>query len=394
MGTADDVTPRFPSAPRYSFPARFGMSLATAAMRALASGVTPSGWRQHQQRIASSSGAATSSRGLPFATDVVVPGRSRRDIGFAPPDVAPPLESEVRALASFVADAERLLVITGAGVSTESAIPDYRSPRGAYSRNFKPMTHQDFMRSEENRRRYWARSFVGWNRFAERTVPNAAHDAIAALQREGHVWRLITQNVDRLHQRAGADPVLELHGTTHEVVCLACGDVTPRRTLQRALARLNPEMARRLLEEEEEQSASKKKNTTAGSSAQRPDGDAEMDASDAAAFSVPACASCRGGPLKPAVVFFGDGVPAATHASAAEASAGADAVLIVGSSVSTFSAFRLVRDAARRGAPVAILNAGETRCDDVATLKVERLVGETMPLVLDAVRRVEMYGYC
>ena len=298
-----------------------------------------------------------------------VPSRRRP---LTAPDCDDATAEEVRALADFISRSERLLVITGAGVSTESSVPDYRSPRGSYSVGFKPMTHQDFLRADENRRRYWARSFVGWKRFAERTRPNPAHDALAALQREGHVWRLITQNVDRLHHAAGSEDVLELHGTTHEVICLACGVVSPRRRMQKILERLNPDLidaaealagAPIRVPADESDEADGSDDSVRFRAAQRPDGDAEIDARRAATFEVPPCASCGGGPLKPRVVFFGDGVPAPVVAEATAASEGADAVLVVGSSVSTFSAFRLVRDAAARGAPVAVLTAGETRVD-------------------------------
>ena len=357
---------------------------------ALASGVTPAGWRQHRRRL---------EQMVPHR-ESAVPSRRRP---LTAPDCDDATAEEVRALADFISRSERLLVITGAGVSTESSVPDYRSPRGSYSVGFKPMTHQDFLRADENRRRYWARSFVGWKRFAERTRPNPAHDALAALQREGHVWRLITQNVDRLHHAAGSEDVLELHGTTHEVICLACGVVSPRRRMQKILERLNPDLidaaealagAPIRVAADEADEADDSDDSFRFRAAQRPDGDAEIDARRAATFEVPPCASCGGGPLKPRVVFFGDGVPAPVVAEATAASEGADAVLVVGSSVSTFSAFRLVRDArGEGGAPVAVLTAGETRVDPLATLKVERLAGETLPRVLEAVRREQMWGY-
>jgi NAD-dependent deacetylase sirtuin 4 len=156
------------------------------------------------------------------------------------PDAPPPSATQVAALSDFIAHARKLLVITGAGISTESGVPDYRSPGGAYSTGFKPMTHQEFLSGDVARRRYWARSFAGWRAFAERTRPNAAHAALAAMQRAGRVHALITQNVDRLHQAAGATEVLELHGTTHRVVCLACGADSCRRELQTQLAAMNP----------------------------------------------------------------------------------------------------------------------------------------------------------
>ena len=310
------------------------------------------------------------------------------------PDCEPATAEEIASLASFIGSKERLLVITGAGCSTESNIPDYRSPTGAYSSGFKPMTHQDFLKTEANQRRYWARSFVGWRRFAEQTAPNDAHRAIAELQRESNVWRLITQNVDRLHQVAGAADVLELHGSTHDVQCLACGAVSCRRRLQRRLADLNPRLAAaadaaidpRSGEAPYDDGATPSRGLDSGTPnlRTRPDGDVELDGELVVDFVVPPCETCNRGPLKPAVVFFGDGVPAATAEEARAMSDGCDGVLIVGSSVSTFSAFRLVRDAHMRGVPVAVLTCGWTRVDEMASVKVEKLAGEVLPRVVEA----------
>ena len=299
------------------------------------------------------------------------------------PDCGPPTVAEVNALAEFIARADRLLVITGAGVSTESNVPDYRSPNGAYSTGFKPMTHQEFLKGARQQARYWARAFVGWRRFAECTVPNAAHYALADAQRRGQVWRLITQNVDRLHHAAGSEDALELHGTTHEVVCVACGDVRHRRRFQLELRDANPAFAVSAAVSE----------TSFSENKTRPDGDVELAAAAYETFVVPDCRACGAGPLKPRVVFFGDSVEPATHRAAKAASDGADAVLVVGSSVSTFSAFRLVRDAARRNVPVAILTKGETRADALASVKVERLAGQTLPLVMERALEMEKYGY-
>lgn len=327
------------------------------------------------------------------ATSEARANRSSRVFPATAPECDAPWVTEVNALAEFITRSKRLLVITGAGCSTESNVPDYRSPKGAYSTGFKPMTHQDFTKSEANQKRYWARSFFGWRRFAEQTAPNDAHRAVAALQEEKKIYRLITQNVDRLHQAGGSvpDSVLELHGTAHEVVCVRCEHVSPRPAFQKLLAELNPEIAKRAyadvsLDDTGEASVPKTLKT-------RPDGDVEVDGEIVPNFVVPKCKACGGGPLKPKVVFFGDSVPVETHARATEASQQCDAVLIIGSSVSTFSAFRLVRDAAARNVPVAILTKGETRADDLAQLKVEKLAGETLPLVLRAARRMEMYGY-
>ena len=319
------------------------------------------------------------------------------------PDCEPATAEEIASLASFIGSKERLLVITGAGCSTESNIPDYRSPTGAYSSGFKPMTHQDFLKTEANQRRYWARSFVGWRRFAEQTAPNDAHRAIAELQRESNVWRLITQNVDRLHQVAGAEDVLELHGSTHDVQCLACGAVSCRRRLQRRLADLNPRLAAaadaaidpRSGEAPYDDGATPSGGLDSGTPnlRTRPDGDVELDGELVVDFVVPPCETCNRGPLKPAVVFFGDGVPAATAEEARAMSDGCDGVLIVGSSVSTFSAFRLVRDAHARGVPVAVLTCGWTRVDEMASVKVEKLAGEVLPRVVERLRREELWGF-
>lgn len=320
------------------------------------------------------------------------------------PDCEPATAEEIASLASFIGSKERLLVITGAGCSTESNIPDYRSPTGAYSSGFRPMTHQDFLKTEANQRRYWARSFVGWRRFAEQTAPNDAHRAIAELQRESNVWRLITQNVDRLHQVAGAEDVLELHGSTHDVQCLACGDVSCRRRLQRRLADLNPRLAAaadaaidpRSGEAPYDDGATPPSgglDSETPNLRTRPDGDVELDGELVVDFVVPPCEKCKHGPLKPAVVFFGDGVPLATAEEARRASDGCDGVLIVGSSVSTFSAFRLVRDAHARGVPVAVLTCGWTRVDEMASVKVEKLAGEVLPRVVERLRREELWGF-
>ena len=320
------------------------------------------------------------------------------------PDCEPATAEEIASLASFIGSKERLLVITGAGCSTESNIPDYRSPTGAYSSGFRPMTHQDFLKTEANQRRYWARSFVGWRRFAEQTAPNDAHRAIAELQRESNVWRLITQNVDRLHQVAGAEDVLELHGSTHDVQCLACGAVSCRRRLQRRLADLNPRLAAaadaaidpRSGEAPYDDGATPPSGGLASETPNlrtRPDGDVELDGKLVVDFVVPPCEKCKHGPLKPAVVFFGDGVPLATAEEARRASDGCDGVLIVGSSVSTFSAFRLVRDAHMRGVPVAVLTCGWTRVDEMASVKVEKLAGEVLPRVVERLRREELWGF-
>ena len=244
-----------------------------------------------------------------------------------------------------------LVVLTGAGVSTDSGIPDYR---GAGAPVRTPMTISEFRSGPAARQRYWARAFLGWSRMGH-AEPNAAHRALAALDPD----LLITQNVDGLHEAAGSRRLVALHGRIAEVVCLDCGDVTPRAGLQERLAALNPGFGDSL-----------------GPLTDRPDFDVELD--DTAGFVVPECESC-GGILKPHVVFFGENVPQPTVARCFEAvdSLVEDdgALLVAGSSLTVMSGFRFVRRAARAGVPVVIVNRGATRADDLATYRLDTGVG-------------------
>jgi NAD-dependent deacetylase sirtuin 4 len=264
------------------------------------------------------------------------------------------------------------LVLTGAGCSTESNIPDYRGPQGAYTTGFKPMTHQAFMKSEDNRSRYWMRSYAGWHKFSN-VQPNDAHTSIAWLQSKGFINSVITQNVDRLHHKAGSphDAVLELHGTTHEVVCLTCKASTTREEMQRLLARYNASSVHGVL----------RSSTDADTNAhqQRPDGDVEVKGQG---FLVPPCPAC-GGILKPDVVFFGDSVPKDRSQRALELAQQAAYLLVVGSSVTVFSAFRLVKAAKENGAQIGILNFGNTRADDLADWIVEARAGHALSRVVE-----------
>jgi NAD-dependent deacetylase sirtuin 4 len=298
-------------------------------------------------------------------------------------------------LAAFVASARRLLVITGAGVSTDSGIPDYRSPqRPAY----KPLQHHEFVASERVRRRYWARSFVGFRTMRD-ARPNAAHAALAALERLGLAPAgLITQNVDRLHQRAGHADVLELHGTVHECECMACRATTAREAVQAEMAAANARWAglahrepgapalTSLTAVSEELGMIPPAANAGAKAGLRPDGDVELaDDSVYESFALPHCGSCGAALLKPMVTFHGGSVPPAVTADAAARARGCDAVLVAGSTLSTFSAFRLVRDAAARGAPVAIVNCGATRADALAALKLEERLGIVLPELVAAV---------
>jgi NAD-dependent SIR2 family protein deacetylase len=252
-------------------------------------------------------------------------------------------------LKAFVGLHERLFILTGAGCSTNSGIPDYRDADGAWKRT-PPVRFQAFVAEEATRRRYWARSMIGWRRFGQ-ALPNDAHHALARLEASGRSQMLLTQNVDRLHQAAGSRVVIDLHGRLDLVRCMACSAARPRADFQDDLVRLNASWADL-------------------DAAALPDGDAELDHVDFSGFAVPVCASC-GGVMKPDVVFFGESVPRDQVALAMEALEQADAMLVVGSSLMVYSGFRFAQAAAKRGIPIAAVNLGRTRADDLLTLKIE-----------------------
>lgn len=271
-------------------------------------------------------------------------------------------------LSEFIDRSKRLVVLTGAGCSTESGIPDYRSPGGAWTRH-KPIYYSAFVRSAEVRRFYWARSFRGWPRF-ERARPNAAHYALAELESQGRVHQLITQNVDDLHQEAGSRAVVQLHGRNRVVVCLECRAETPRAEMQERLAELNAQWL----------DSAPWDRLHADEADFAPDGDAEIAESLVGGFRVPECRRC-GGALKPAVVFFGETVPPEKVTHAMQRVDESDALLVVGSSLTVWSGFRFVKRAADRGVPIAIVNIGPTRGDDLAQIKIEGKCGEVLAAV-------------
>ena len=257
--------------------------------------------------------------------------------------------ANARALRTWVDRFERVFVLTGAGISTASGIPDYRDTDGAWKRP-PPVTYQAFVGDTATYRRYWARSFVGWPVFST-AQPNAGHHALAKFEHERRTSALVTQNVDTLHQRAGSRDVIDLHGRLDSTVCLSCGDQRPRDELQTRMIANNLGWRPR-------------------EAAAAPDGDADIDPSAVAAFAPPHCAIC-GGMLKPDVVFFGENVPRERYAQALAALHAADAVLVVGSSLMVYSGFRFARMGHERGMPVAILNRGQTRADALVDLKLE-----------------------
>jgi NAD-dependent SIR2 family protein deacetylase len=268
--------------------------------------------------------------------------------------------TECSALQEFVDQHRSLFILTGAGCSTCSGIPDYRDADGEWKRA-PPVTYQSFMSEDATRRRYWARGLLGWRRF-RRARPNDAHRALARLEAMGKSELLLTQNVDRLHQAAGSAQVIDLHGRLDLVACTGCGGRIPREELQRELDSLNGDWL--FLD-----------------AADAPDGDADLENADFASFAVPSCRRC-GGVLKPDVVFFGESVPRDRVDAAARHLARADAMLVVGSSLMVYSGFRFVQMAIRAGKPVAAVNLGRTRADEMLALKVERPCEEALAFLL------------
>lgn len=257
----------------------------------------------------------------------------------------------------------RLAVLTGAGCSTASGIPDYRGPE-TIKKERRPILYREFVGDAAARRRYWARSALGWPKIKS-ARPNQAHHTLAAWEEKGRLSGLITQNVDRLHRRAGSREVVDLHGALEEVICLGCRAVSSRDELQERLKERNPGWARYLPDERE---------------AIAPDGDVEIPAEITEAFEVPACREC-GGVLKPNVVFFGENVARPVVDRAWEMLFGAEMLLVLGSSLTVFSGYRFVRAAAKEEIPVGIINIGPTRGDGEASVRLEARVGEALKML-------------
>ena len=257
---------------------------------------------------------------------------------------------------AWLLSARRTLVLTGAGISTDSGIPDYRGPRGSLKKR-SPISFSQFMRDPGARQRYWARSAIGWP-IVSSVNPNPSHLAVANLEAAGIATGVVTQNVDGLHQRAGSRRVVELHGRLSRVVCLDCGNYEGREALQQRMLRDNPRWNQWQVEE-------------------APDGDAELPEELTREFAVPVCNRC-GGTLKPDVVFFGENVPAARVEDVYAWVSEAEALLVLGSSLKVYSGFRFVERAYRLGKPVAIVNLGETRADHIASLRINEPLSAVM----------------
>jgi NAD-dependent SIR2 family protein deacetylase len=272
------------------------------------------------------------------------------------------------ALRPFLKHHPRLFVLTGAGISTESGIPAYRDADGRWNRP-PPVFVHDFLTSPSVRRHYWARSMRGWA-VVSKAPPNVAHVALARLQGMGAVERLVTQNVDGLHQRAGSEDVIELHGNLLTVVCLECGASYSRQSIQRQMEVDNPE--------EMDNPDYRVPTAHVG-----PDGHAEADGELSQRFRMPQCARCEG-MLKPSVVFFGEGVPRDRVELARAALHCADALLVVGSSLKVYSGYRFCEWAHAMGKPIAAVNRGTTRADHLLALKVEQSCSAALCDALDA----------
>jgi NAD-dependent SIR2 family protein deacetylase len=253
-----------------------------------------------------------------------------------------------------------VLVLSGAGLSTESGIPDYRGETGTLRRH-TPMTYQDFVGSDEARRRYWARSHLGW-RSITGAHPNTGHHAVTALARHGYLSGVVTQNVDGLHHAAGTATLVEtveLHGSLDRVICLSCRETSPRAELDRRLREANPDFA-------------------ATATRINPDGDAELPDDLVRTFRPVPCTACGEGTLKPDVVFFGENVPRSRVDQCYRLVDGSDAVLVLGSSLTVLSGLRFVRHAAAAGTPVLIVNQGATRGDEHAAQRVDLPLGHAL----------------
>lgn len=291
------------------------------------------------------------------------------------PKFSPVKDSDLSKLKDFLDAHNNICVLTGAGISTESGIPDYRSEGvGIYARsNRRPVLYKDFCNSEDIRRRYWARNYVGWPRFSS-IKPNNTHAILKKLEDANKIRCIVTQNVDNLHSKAGSRKVIELHGTAFRVMCLNCDERICRYYLQDVFDRMNP-------------------NMIATCEMIRPDGDVELSQEQVEGFQVPPCENC-GGVLKPDIIFFGDNVPKQTVESVKYNVEHSDSLLILGTTLTTFSAYRIALQASSIGKPIAMLNIGKTRGDDLMSIKVEGKCGDVLSRIYTMIDQRENCAEC
>jgi len=277
---------------------------------------------------------------------------------------------DLNALFDLLQNRRRVFVLTGAGCSTESGIPDYRDHTGQWKQR-QPVQYREFVDKPEARRRYWARSMVGWRRFAA-AQPNPSHQALARLEDMGLVSQLVTQNVDRLHQKAGSRTVIDLHGRLDKVACLSCHRETARKAMQQRLEGENPQFA-----------------PTVAKAA--PDGDAHVADDAVGELAVPECEAC-GGVLKPTVVFFGESVPRARVTRAMQALLESDVMLVAGSSLMLYSGYRFCVAATERQIPIVAVNLGQTRADDQLSIKVQDSCATALPRLVEDLARLSLHN--
>jgi len=275
------------------------------------------------------------------------------------PKASDPSSKQLTNLQDFVDGCNKLLVISGAGLSTESGIPDYRSKDvGLYDRvKHRPMQHQDFIKNETGRRKYWARNYIGWDKFVT-LQPNSGHQKLAYWDKCGKLQWHVTQNVDGLCHKAGSRKLTELHGSMHRVVCMKCKTLSSRSDLQTQFSKLNSAWSAQIL-------------------GYGPDADAFLKDEDVINFELPECLHC-GGNLKPDVIFFGDSVPLATVDHVYEHVNQSDGVLVVGSSLHVWSSYRFVLHASQKFTPIVAINVGPTRADDLVELKIDSLCSKVL----------------
>ncbi|XP_076035109.1 NAD-dependent protein deacylase Sirt4-like [Oratosquilla oratoria] len=283
-------------------------------------------------------------------------------LAFVPKHEPCHLEAQER-LQNFIDSKQRLFIITGAGISTESGIPDYRSEGvGLYATSStRPVEYRDFVSSAKVRQRYWARNYAGWPRFSSFS-PNVSHFTLADWERKGKVQCVVTQNVDRLHHKAGSQNTIELHGTAFKVTCLSCHHIVSRHSFQNRLMSENPHM--RLRETDV-----------------RPDGDVTLSQEEVELFKVPTCEKC-GGVMKPYIVFFGDNVPRERVNDVRSQLTMSDGVLVLGSSLYVYSGYRFILQAVEEGKDIAAVNIGTTRADKHISLRVSARCGEVLPSIV------------